>query len=57
MITINNENYLSFKESATLLGISLMTIRRWIEEGKLKPYKISARKIFLKESDIKEMFK
>jgi len=56
MITINQENYLSFKEASALLGVSIMTIRRWIEDGKLKAHKISTRKIFVKESQIKEMF-
>ena len=57
MITLNDTNYLSVKESAKLLNVSIMTIRRWMESGKLKPYKISERKIFIRESEIKEMFK
>jgi excisionase family DNA binding protein len=57
MITLDNERYLTFRESAALLNISLLTLRRWIDAGKLKTHKISARKIFVKESDIRGMFK
>jgi len=57
MVTIDNINYLTLKESAKLLGVTRVTIHRWVESGKLKTVKISPRKIFLKENDLKEIFK
>lgn len=52
MIIINNEKYLTKRESCDFLQISLMTLNRWINDGKLKTYKMSSRKIFLKEIDL-----
>jgi len=57
MITLNNENYLTRSESAKILGISLMTLHRWVKDGKIKTYKMSSRKIFIKESELKEVIK
>lgn len=57
MITLNNENYLNKKESCKLLQISLMTLNRWIKSGKLTTYKMSPRKIFLKEEDVNGVIK
>jgi len=57
MITLNNENYLTYKETAETLKVSILTIRRWVDSGKLKIYKLSPRKIFIKEIDIKEILK
>lgn len=52
MIIINNEKYLTKRESCEFLQISLMTLNRWIKDGKLKTYKMSSRKIFLKEINL-----
>jgi excisionase family DNA binding protein len=57
MITIDNENYLTLKESTRFLDISLMTLHRWVKSGKLKTYKISERKILIKENDLKWLVK
>lgn len=57
MLTIDHINYLTYKESAQLLGVTIMTIRRWVKAGKLIPLKMSPRKIFIKESNLKEVLK
>jgi excisionase family DNA binding protein len=57
MITLDTSNYLTLKESAKFLGVSLMTIRRWVDDKKLKVFKLSPRKLFIKESDLKEILK
>lgn len=57
MIIINNEKYLTKRESCDFLQISLMTLNRWIKDGKLKTYKMSSRKIFIKELHLMEILK
>ena len=36
-VTPMPSNYLNLTESAKMLGISYMTMHRWIKKGKLKP--------------------
>ncbi len=48
-----NDRYLSRKEVATLLKISLVTLTSWINRGKIKAHKIGGRVLF-RECDIKE---
>jgi len=55
MITLNNENYLTVTEALTLLQISKMTLWRWVKEGKVEKYQMSARKIFFKESSVQNI--
>lgn len=48
-----SEHYLSRKEVAALLKISLVTLTSWINRGKIKAHKIGGRVLF-RESDVKE---
>lgn len=57
MLTLNNENYLTRLEAAKILGISMMTMHRWIKKGKIEIYKMSERKTFIKESKLKDIIK
>ena len=57
MIIIDNIEYLTVKESAQLLHLNEITIRRWIDSGKLKKFTLSPRKMLVKKSDLKEMIK
>jgi excisionase family DNA binding protein len=57
MITINESNYLTIKESAKLLGVSIMTIRRWIDDKKIKVFKLSPRKLFINKSELEGILK
>jgi len=50
------EKHYTVKEVSELLGMAEITIRQWIQKGRLKSVKLgSARRI--KESDLKEFLK
>lgn len=57
MITINDKIYLSPKESSDFLKVSMPTIWRWIESGKLKKVSLSPKKIYIKKEDLEDFFK
>ena len=38
-----NVEYLTRKQTSTLLGISLVTLSEWTKEGKIKGYRIASR--------------
>lgn len=39
----NEIEYLTRKQTATLLGVSLVTLSEWTKEGKVKGYRIGSR--------------
>ena len=47
-----NEDYLTVDEAATLLRVAPSTIRRWIREGNLTPYRFGRRRVALKRADV-----
>ena len=49
------EDWLTRKETATLLKISLVCLHDWIKKGILKPYKMGNRTYFSKK-EISEQF-
>jgi len=55
MTIINQEVYLTVPESAKKMGVAPLTIRRWIQSKRLKVYKLSERKMLLKESDLNNL--
>lgn len=52
MISVNNEEYLSAKETSKLLCISMESLRRFRINNNIKGYVFSPRKIFYKKSEI-----
>ncbi len=56
MVTILNENYLDTTEVADLLGISVMTVRRWAKDGKLTKVKLTYKKVYYAKSQIEGLF-
>lgn len=38
-----NEEFLTRKQTSTILGISLVTLNEWTKEGKVKGYRIGSR--------------
>jgi len=57
VIEINGERYYTRKETAKLLNVSLPTLTRWKRKGILVPVKISPRKVFYREEDIKKLLR
>lgn len=57
MLTIDNINYLTVKESAIFLKVAQLTIRRWIKSGKIKPINMSIRKTLINEEHLKNFLK
>ena len=57
VIEIDGERYYTRKETAKLLNVSLATLTRWSRKGILVPVKISPRKVFYREEDIKKLLR
>ena len=57
MIKLDNKTYLTPKEGAALLNISMPTIWRWIKSGKIKKLSLSPKKIYLDKAELEGMFK
>jgi excisionase family DNA binding protein len=47
------DKYLTRKETATRLKVSLVTLTEWVNRSRLKAYKIGGRVLFC-ETDVKE---
>ncbi|MEP7218365.1 MAG: helix-turn-helix domain-containing protein [Bacteroidota bacterium] len=47
-ITENNPEYLTRKETATLLHVTVLTLRKWEKRGVLRPQRISRRVLYPK---------
>ncbi len=41
--TKENVEYLTRKQTSTILGVSLVTLAEWTKEGKIKGYRIGSR--------------
>ena len=50
-----DKEYLSFKEAATLLGLSKQAIYKMVYAGKLQAFRISSRLSFIRKGDIDRM--
>lgn len=51
--TASDNNYLTRKDTATRLKVSLVTLTDWVNRGKLKAYKIGGRVLF-RENEVEE---
>jgi excisionase family DNA binding protein len=47
---------LTLNEAATLLKVSVVTLRRWIKQGRLPAYHVGPRKVRIKRSDLSKAF-
>ena len=52
---LKDKEYLSFKEVATLLGLSKQAIYKMLYTGKLQAFRISSRLSFIRRGDINQM--
>lgn len=44
--------WMSYKEVADYLGVSVSTVRKWVSQGKLRAYKVSHKTVRFKKEDI-----
>jgi len=49
----SENNYLTRKDTATRLKVSLVTLTEWVNRGKLKAYKIGGR-VLSRENEVEE---
>jgi excisionase family DNA binding protein len=47
---------LTLTEAATLLKVSVVTLRRWIKQGRLPAYHVGPRKVRINRSDLSKTF-
>jgi excisionase family DNA binding protein len=47
---------LTLTEAATLLKVSVVTLRRWIKQGRLPAYHVGPRKVRIKRHDLTKAF-
>ena len=50
------ERTIPLEEAANACGVSNLTIRRWIAEGRLRAYRLGPRLIRVETEDINSMF-
>lgn len=50
------ERTIPLEEAATLYGMSVDTVRRWISSGKVRAYRFGPRRIRVETDDLESMF-
>ena len=54
---IEKINYMSYKDAAAMLNLSIITIKKWAQKGIIKRYAVSARSVFVDRDEILELIK
>lgn len=52
----NDLDLLTLDEAATMLKVSIVTLRRWIKQGRLPAYHVGPRKVRIKRRDLTKAF-
>jgi len=52
----NDWDFLTLNEAATLLKVSVVTLRRWIKQGRILAYHVGPRKVRIRRSDLAKAF-
>lgn len=45
--------YHDLQDVAERLGVHIQTVRKWIKQGKLKAYKPTGKKLYVKDEDLR----
>lgn len=53
----NQINFISYAQAAKMLGVAVVTIKKWAASGKIKRYAVTHRSVFLDKSEILELIK
>ena len=54
---IEKINYMSYKDAAAMLNLSIITIKKWAQKGIIKRYAVTARSVFVDRDEILELTK
>ena len=54
---IEKINYMSYKDAAAMLNLSIITIKKWAQKGIIKRYAVNARSVFVDRDEILELIK
>ena len=54
---IEKINYMSYKDAAAMLNLSIITIKKWAQKGIIKRYTVTARSVFVDRDEILELIK
>lgn len=57
MMKIEKINYMSYKDAAEMLNLSIITIKKWAQKGIIKRYAVTARSVFVDRDEILELIK
>ena len=50
-------NYISYKDAAAMLNLSIITIKKWAQKGIIKRYAVTARSVVVDRDEILELIK
>ena len=54
---IEKINYMSYKDAAAMLNLSIITIKKWAQKGIITRYAVTARSVFVDRDEILELIK
>lgn len=49
---MTNETYMTKKDAAEALGVSVKTVERWIARGILKAYRFGPRRVLISQTEV-----
>jgi excisionase family DNA binding protein len=52
-----DENFLTLKDVAERLGVSKVTLWRWIKDGKLSAIKLSQRTVYVRKDELERFIR
>lgn len=53
----NQINFISYAQAAKMLGVAVITVKKWAQIGLIKRYAVTRRSVFVDKDEILEMIK
>jgi putative DNA-binding protein len=53
----NQINFISYAQAAKMLGVAVVTIKKWAQKGIIKRYAVTGRSVFVDKDEILEMIR